>query len=238
MLKASNLALPKQILAHGWWTSSGAKMSKSTGETVDPLSLAEKYGSDAFRYFVMREMTVGNDAEFSLERFESRYRADLGNDLGNLLSRLLHMTATYEEGITPEVCLDEEPEQKIRSLWELTKEETLACFSSYRFNQGLEKTFSFIRGINKYADERKPWKLAKSEEAADRQALQTCLGTMIEALRLASGLLAPVMPSVHAKINERLNLPPCADWGEDLSWDHRLAGKKLGEKTILFPREV
>lgn len=238
MLKASNLALPKQILAHGWWTSSGAKMSKSTGETVDPLSLAEKYGSDAFRYFVMREMTVGNDAEFSLERFESRYRADLGNDLGNLLSRLLHMTATYEEGITPEVSFDEESEQKIRSLWELTKEETLACISSYRFNQGLEKTFSFIRGINKYADERKPWKLAKSEEAADRRALQTCLGTMIEALRLASGLLAPVMPSVHAKINERLNLPPCVDWGEDLCWDHRLAGKKLGEKTILFPREV
>ncbi|MEC7400761.1 MAG: methionine--tRNA ligase, partial [Verrucomicrobiota bacterium] len=91
MLKAANLSLPKQILAHGWWTSSGAKMSKSTGETVNPLELVEQYGSDAFRYFVMREMTVGRDAEFSLERFESRYRADLGNDLGNLLSRLLHM---------------------------------------------------------------------------------------------------------------------------------------------------
>ena len=157
-------------------------MSKSTGETVDPLSLAEKYGSDAFRYFVMREMTVGNDAEFSLERFESRYRADLGNDLGNLLSRLLHMVASYEDGITPEVSLDEEPERRIRELWESTREETLSGFEKFRFNQGLDKTFSFVRGINKYADERTPWKLAKSEEAADRQALQTCLGTMIEAL--------------------------------------------------------
>ena len=212
-------------------------MSKSTGETVDPLSLAEKYGSDAFRYFVMREMTVGNDAEFSLERFESRYRADLGNDLGNLLSRLLHMVASYEDGITPEVSLDEEPERRIRELWESTREETLSGFEKFRFNQGLDKTFSFVRGINKYADERTPWKLAKSEEAADRQALQTCLGTMIEALRLANALLAPVMPTVHARINERLSLEPCVAWGDDLVWDHRLAGNKLGEKTILFPRE-
>ena len=84
MLQACNLALPKQILAHGWWTTSGAKMSKSTGETVSPLALADQYGADAFRFFVMREMTVGQDAEFSLERFSSRYKGELGNDLGNL----------------------------------------------------------------------------------------------------------------------------------------------------------
>lgn len=238
MLKACNLALPRQILAHGWWTTSGAKMSKSTGETVDPLSLAERYGADVFRYFVMREMTVGNDAEFSLERFESRYRADLGNDLGNLLSRLLHMTAAYEQGVTPIVDLDEEPEKKINALWSLTKESVLDCFSTYQFSQALDKTFVFIRGINKYADERTPWKLAKSEEAEDRQALRTCLGTMIESLRLASALLAPIMPLVNEKINERLGLTPCVSWKDDLVWDHRLSGKKLGEKTILFPREV
>ena len=238
MLKACNLALPKQILAHGWWTVSGSKMSKSSGETVDPLGLAERYGADAFRYFVMREMTVGNDAEFSFERFESRYRADLGNDLGNLVSRLLHMTAAYEQGIVPAVDLDEEPEKKINELWNSTKEVVLDCFSTYQFSQALDKTFVFIRGINKYADERTPWKLAKSEEAEDRQALRTCLGTMIESLRLASSLLAAVMPLVHEQINERLGLTPCVLWKDDLVWDHRLAGKKLGEKTILFPREV
>ena len=238
MLKACNLALPKQILAHGWWTVSGSKMSKSSGETVDPLSLAERYGADAFRYFVMREMTVGNDAEFSFERFESRYRADLGNDLGNLVSRLLHMTAAYEEGIVPAVELEEEPEKKIQELWRSTKESVLDGFSVYQFSQALDKTFAFIRGINKYADERTPWKLAKSEEAEDRRALRTCLGVMIESLRLASGLLASVMPVVHEKINDRLGLAPCALWEDDLLWDHRLAGKKLGEKTILFPREV
>ena len=238
MLKACNLALPKQILAHGWWTVSGSKMSKSSGETVDPLGLAEKYGADAFRYFVMREMTVGNDAEFSAERFESRYRADLGNDLGNLVSRLLHMTAAYEQGIVPTVDLDEEPEKKIKELWSSTKDSVLDCFSSYQFSQGLDKAFVFIRGINKYADERTPWKLAKSEEAEDRKALRTCLGTMIESLRLANTLLAPVMPSVHEKINDRLGLSPSVSWNDDLFWDHRLAEKKLGKKIILFPREV
>ena len=107
MLKASGLDLPRSILAHGWWTSSGAKMSKSTGETVSPLSLVEQYGADSFRYFVMREMTVGQDAEFSLDRFESRYRAIPGNDLGNLLSRLLHMTS-YSNGVVPKVEVEEE----------------------------------------------------------------------------------------------------------------------------------
>lgn len=238
MLKASNLDLPNQILAHGWWTSSGEKMSKSTGETVDPLSLAERFEPDVFRYFVLREMTVGNDAEFSLERFESRYRADLGNDLGNLLSRLLHMTATYAGGVAPEAILNEEPEQTIKSLWTMTEEQTLSYFSSYQFNQGLEKTFSFIRGINKYADERKPWKLAKSDIPEDRLALQTCLAVMIESLRLASCLLAPVMPSVHGKINERLGMDSCTSWKEDLIWDHRLEGRKLREKIILFPRDT
>ena len=148
------------------------------------------------------------------------------------------MTASYEQGITPTVDLDEEPEQKIIQLWDSTKDAVMDCFSTYQISQALDKTFAFIRGINKYADERTPWKLAKSEEAEDRKALRTCLGTMIESLRLANTLLAPVMPSVHEKINDRLGLSPCVLWKEDLVWDHRLAGKKLGEKTILFPREV
>jgi methionyl-tRNA synthetase len=148
------------------------------------------------------------------------------------------MTAAYEQGIVPAVDLDEEPEKKINDLWSSTKEAVLDCFSTYQFSQALDKTFVFIRGINKYADERTPWKLAKSEDAEDRQALRTCLGTMIESLRLASALLAAVMPLVHEQINERLGLTPCVLWKDDLVWDHRLVGKKLGEKTILFPREV
>ena len=237
MLKALNLPLPKQILAHGWWMSSGEKMSKSTGEVVDPLSLIEHRGVDAFRYFVMREMTVGQDADFSLERFESRYKTDLGNDLGNLLSRLLHMVSVYENGLVPQVELNEEFEQKIRTNFEEAKVNIMNRFSTFQFNQGLEQLFGFIRSINKYADERTPWKLAKSDKPEDKQRLKTCLGVMVESLRLANQMLAPVMPGIHTKINELMGLPPCHNWKADLVWDFRLAGNKLGEKTILFPRE-
>ena len=237
MLKASNLPLPKQILAHGWWMSSGEKMSKSTGEVVDPLSLVEQRGVDAFRYFVMREMTVGQDAEFSLDRFESRYKTDLGNDLGNLVSRLFHMTATYEKGVVPKVKLNQEFEQKMKVNFEVAKEKALEHFNSFQFNQGLEQIFIFIRSINKYADERTPWKLAKSDSNEDRQKLKTCLGVMVESLRLAIQMIAPVMPDVHKKVNQLFGLPPCDSWETALEWDFRLEGKTLGEKIILFPRD-
>jgi len=237
MLKASNIEPPKQILAHGWWTSSGAKMSKSTGESVDPLELVEEYGADIFRFFVMREMKVGQDAEFSLERFESRYRADLGNDLGNLVSRLLHMCGNYFDSIVPEQQIEELPETKLKEKWEETKKHSLMHFDEFQFSQGLEQVSEFIRAINKYADERLPWKLAKSSEDKDQMDLQTCISTMVEALRLANSLLVAVMPEIHAKINDRLNLGPTKLWETDLNWDNRLNGQQLKEKIILFPRK-
>ena len=236
MLKASQIELPRQILVHGWWTSSGAKMSKSTGETVDPLGLVEEYGADIFRFFVMREMRVGQDAEFSLERFESRYRADLGNDLGNLVSRLLHMCKNYFDSIVPERQNEDLPETNLYKRWDQTKQEALKYFDEYQFSQGLERVSEFIRAINKYADERLPWKLAKSSEEADQRNLQTCISTMVEALRLANSLLVAVMPGIHAKINERLGIEATESWEKDLVWDNRLGGKQLKEKIILFPR--
>ena len=236
MLKASQIELPRQILVHGWWTSSGAKMSKSTGETVDPLGLVEEYGADIFRFFVMREMRVGQDAEFSLERFESRYRADLGNDLGNLVSRLLHMCKNYFDSIVPERQNEDLPETNLYKRWEQTKQEALKYFDEYQFSQGLERVSEFIRAINKYADERLPWKLAKSSEEADQRNLQTCISTMVEALRLANSLLVAVMPGIHAKINDRLGIEATESWEKDLVWDNRLNGKQLKEKIILFPR--
>lgn len=237
MLKACNIELPKQILAHGWWMSSGAKMSKSTGESIDPLDLVTEYGSDIFRYFVMREMKVGQDAEFSLERFESRYRADLGNDLGNLVSRLLHMCGSYFEKIVPQNNSLETPELELLKKWEYTRKESLNYFEEFQFSQALEQISGFIRAINKYADERLPWKLAKSTAQEDLNNLQTCISTMVEALRLANSLLVAVMPDIHAKINDRLGLAPTKLWEKDLVWDNRLNGKQLKEKIILFPRK-
>ena len=237
MLKACGLALPKSILAHGWWTTSGAKMSKSTGDSVDPLSLVDRYGTDAFRYFVMREMTVGQDAEFSLDRFESRYRADLGNDLGNLLSRLLHMAHNYLGGVVPEIKIEENLEKGLQEHWKKSREVILEHYREYRFNLALEELFGFIRAINKYADDRTPWKLAKSEEEVHQLELRACIGTMLEALRLASVAVLPVMPGIHAKIHQRLGLETIQLWNEELLWGATLHGKNLLEKIILFPRE-
>jgi methionyl-tRNA synthetase len=237
MLKASNLPLPKQILAHGWWTTSGAKMSKSTGETVSPLALADQYGADAFRFFVMREMTVGQDAEFSLERFSSRYKGELGNDLGNLVSRLLHMCHQYFDGIAPEQVLQEDLEKNLQGRWIGVLEKALDFYQGYQFHQALEEIIGFVRAINKYADERAPWKLAKSDDVKDKNALATSLATMLEGLRLANELLAPVMPGVHEKICQCLRQESAKDWSGRLDWGTRLANAELGQKIILFPRD-
>ena len=237
MLKACGLPLPKSILVHGWWMISGAKMSKSTGEAVDPLELVDLRGADAFRYFVMREMTVGQDADFSLERFDSRYHADLGNDLGNLLSRILNMTARYCDGKVPEATIAEQPESDLTNLWDEAHVGARELFEEYKFNVGLEKIFVFIRGINRYAEERSPWKLAKSESLEDRVKLETSLAIIVEALRLGVALLAPVMPGVNDQVNKLLGIGATTLWEDDLIWDHRLAGNVLGPKTILFPRD-
>ena len=212
-------------------------MSKSTGETVSPLALADQYGADAFRFFVMREMTVGQDAEFSLERFSSRYKGELGNDLGNLVSRLLHMCHQYFDGIAPDQELQEEWEERLQERWQETSTKVLQLFEGFQFHQALEETIGFVRAINKYADDRAPWKLAKSDAPEDVRALRTSLGTMLEALRLANDLLAPVMPGVHARICKCLGQNPVENWKGRLDWGKHLTNVKLGEKIILFPRD-
>lgn len=238
MLKALDIPLPKSLLVHGWWQMRGEKMSKSTGNSVNPLELMEKFGADAFRYFLIREMNVGQDSDFSPELFLTRYTSDLGNDLGNLLSRLLNMGHRYTEGRIPTATVVDEPEATLHQLWAETRPAVLDCYENFAFHRGLELTFTFIKGINAYAEKRAPWKLAKSDRAEDRAALETSLATMAESLRLASTLLIPVMPQVSARIQSLLGLPNAAElWDElTLTWGTSLQGLSLGEKIILFPR--
>ncbi len=237
MLKALGIPIPKHLLVHGWWLQSGEKMSKSLGNYINPLDLLDIYGTDAFRYFVMREMNVGQDSDFSVELFKIRYTSDLGNDLGNLVSRLLNMGSRYcEGGKLPAPEIDEEPEKELRALWDQKRDETLSFYGDFQFHQGLDRTFQFIKAINRYAEIRAPWKLAKSEDTVDQQKLRTSLFYMGEGLRLGSILLAAVMPDIANRIQGLLGQGEIKTWKSGLDWGNVLVGASLGEKTILFPR--
>ena len=162
---------------------------------------------------------------------------ELGNDLGNLVSRLLHMCHQYFYGIAPKQLLQEDLEKNLQGRWIEVLEKVLDFYQGYQFHQALNEIIDFVRAINKYADERAPWKLAKSDDVNDKNALATSLATMLEGLRLANELLAPVMPGVHEKICQCLGQESAKDWSGRLDWGRRLANAELGQKIILFPRD-
>lgn len=237
MLKALDIPLPKHYLVHGWWLSSGTKMSKSDGHVVNPLDLIDSFGADAFRYFVISEMNVGQDSDFSEELFQKRYNSDLANDLGNLVSRLLNMGHRFAGGVIPKAEIVEDEDKTVIDHWEKLKSEVFDLYDTFQFHKALEKIFSFIAELNRYTEVKAPWKLAKSEEANDQLRLNTTLATMSEGLRLASILLQPIMPQISEKILNCLGQNLVSSFDEQLEWGGRLAGSKYGDKTILFPKK-
>jgi methionyl-tRNA synthetase len=241
MLKALGLEPPRQLLAHGWWSINGKKMSKSTGNFVEPAAFADKYGVDALRYFMIREMSVGQDSDFSEAQFLARYNAELANNLGNLVNRVLNMTNRFAGGVTPAldaeaVATAGEPEHGLRALWEKTRDEAVALHEGFQFHLALERAFAFVTATNAYIEQRAPWKLGKSATLADAALLRATLATMAEALRLGVSLLPAVMPGTVRKIHGVLGYQHGPDWRAELTWDVRLAGKKVAESLILFPR--
>jgi methionyl-tRNA synthetase len=236
MLHAAGIPLPKGLIVHGWWLTSGSKMSKSSGNVQDPLALAAEFGADAMRYFLIREMNVGQDADFSRELFLSRYTSDLANDLGNLVNRVLNMTNRFAGGVVPAAGEPQDAERELAALWESTRPEVLSLFEGFQFHSGLDRLFTFIRAINAYVERRAPWKLGKSTAEADRQLLATSLATMAEALRLATVALRPVMPTATDKIASVLGTSFGPSWTGDLAWGGRLAGCRVDATLVLFPR--
>ncbi len=236
MLHAAGIPLPEGIIAHGWWLQSGAKMSKSTGNALNPLSLVDEFGADAFRYFLIREMNVGQDSDFTREQFLVRYNSELANNLGNLVNRTLNMTTRFTAGVVPAPDAAEDLERGLQELWARTRDEVVTLCEGFQFHTALERAMAFLTETNAYVEKRAPWKLGKSAEAVDQARLRTALATMAEALRLAVALIQHVTPSTTRKINAVLGYGPGPVWRDELEWGTRLTGSKVEPALVLFPR--
>ena len=165
MLLALGFNLPVEVVAHGWWTSEGEKMSKTLGNVVDPFEMVNNYGLDPFRYFLLREIPFGNDGNFSELALVNKINSDLANDLGNLLNRTLQMINNYKNGIVPE-CNN--PKSDLSELAELTIKNADEAMNNYNFDEALKFIWEFIRRANKFIDEHSPWKLAKDPEQSEK----------------------------------------------------------------------
>ena len=231
LLKAMDMPMPRHILAHGWWLVDNARMSKTTGNVVDPLAMKDVYGVDPFRYFLIREMAVGQDASFSEAALVGRINSDLANDAGNGLSRILKLAATgLDSRLTP-VDPGEEGDAALRRIAEETLPRTLDLVRGLRLSHAVEETFQLIRAVNRYLENTAPWKLAKQGEAG-KGRLNAILYHAAESLRLAFTLLQPVMPSKMKEALGALGLTPEASpltWG---GW----RGGVLSPGINLFPR--
>jgi methionyl-tRNA synthetase len=235
MLHAAGLPQPRTIFAHGWWVIGGAKMSKSRGEIVQPLQLAQVYGVDGLRYFLMREMTPGRDADFSAEGIDRRYRADLANDLGNLLHRLTHMTNRYHDGRIPEPGELTDREEVLRARCLALPETTFEHVEALAVNDAVAGVMEVVSEINRYLERTAPWKRAK---AGEEERVATILYTAMEALRLISVLLQPVMPEKMIELWRRMGWQPPQALETALVWGQLRPGSPVTSGPPLFPRDV
>ncbi|MFA5203272.1 MAG: methionine--tRNA ligase [Lentisphaeria bacterium] len=236
MLKALGLEMPRSIFAHGWWLVGRDKMSKSLGNVVNPMAMCEQYGVDAFRYFLMAEMSLGNDASFTEEAFINRYNSDLANDLGNLGSRVIKMAHRFLDGRFPA------PEPPGPDEAELVKAATVALDSmrqhldSMQLERGIADVLAAVREGNRYFDKMAPWALAKQGKTAE---LRRVLYSAAECLRIVSGLLYPVMPGKMTELRRALGLndgetePHLGTLGV---WGGLPAERPLTDVPPLFPR--
>jgi methionyl-tRNA synthetase len=227
MIFSANISQPQTIFAHGWWLSDESKMSKSLGNVIDPLDLIDKYGVDPLRYYLMREMVLGQDASFSMESFIKRYNSDLANDFGNLFSRVSTLIAKNFENKIPQFDELTDEETKVQKRAEFVIEQVDELIKKMRINEAIEEILQFVRSINKYMEQQAPWKLVKSDKLAAARVLYTAS----ESLRISALLLHPVMPN-----RTEIILAALGTIGTELKWGILKSGKILKKHAPLFPR--
>jgi methionyl-tRNA synthetase len=233
MLKAAGIPLYRHLNVHGYWRIGGGKMSKSVGNVVEALALADKYGNDAFRYFVMREMVFGLDADFSEEAFVARLNADLANDLGNLASRASTLIVNFAGGVVPPASATGAEEQVVARAFERAVTDARAAMEEYAFQRALSAIWEFIAVVNRYVDASAPWELKK--DPAKQPRLHAVLYTLVESLRGLGLVLAPFLPDAAAKIRAALGQTGEPSLAEAV-WGRMQAGTRVQKIAALFPR--
>ena len=239
-LMAAGLPLPKGIVAHGWLLFEENKMSKSRGNIVRAETILEVLGSDALRYFLLREIVFGQDGSFSFDAVVQRYNADLANGLGNLASRTLTMITRYFKGEIPypsHTAAHTAADDTIAAAARKAIAESSALFDQYQFSKALEVAWGLVASVDKYIVENEPWALGEKQDEGSRARLATILYTSAEALRIVTALAHPVIPDSTARIWSQLGLGDIKKFTlSDLKWGQLPLGTKLGTVEPVFPR--
>ena len=235
MLMSMEMPLPKHVYGHGWLVMDGGKMSKSKGNVVDPYVLAEKFGVDALRFFLLRTFPFGSDGNFSNELLIQTINMDLANDLGNLVSRTTAMVEKYFGGTLPTERLDTDADDDLKQMVSTLRDRYEAEMEHFQFQNALEQVFKTIQRANKYIDENAPWTLAK--DPANRARLATVMYNLLETVRICAVLLTPFIPDSAEKIFDQIGACPCCrTWEKANVWGSLRPDVTVHKGEALFPR--
>ena len=237
MLMAAGIELPVRAFGHGFVYLRGEKMSKSTGMVLDPVTIAERYGADPLRYFLMREIAFDRDGDFYIEKFDIRYEADLANDWGNLVQRVLSMIKRYRNGVVPQS--DPSYSNKTVAEWKKLHQNLIDSIESeydaMRFHVVLNRIWQLIQLSNRFVEQQAPWKLAKDE--TQQEELDNTLCSLIAMIRICNILIFPIMPSITERIQNQLNIDTPLTLEEASCWARIQAGHQIGNIEPLFPKK-